>query len=154
MDEVFGEDNAGPTVDYKTTSGLSSDFLAGATDHLLWYFKNRQSAKYRRLFNKKHPGEEGATQFTFVQSPDAALVRPRMKDEHVLDNGWQLLAHADLTSTGFATTTNYLFKMQGREFRLPSASLRWKTTETGIRRLDQASRILLARARGAQTRKG
>jgi adenine-specific DNA-methyltransferase len=143
MDEVFGDENAGPTVDYKTTSGLSSDFLAGATDHLLWYFKDRPSAKYRRLFNKKNPGEEGATQFTFVQSPDAALVRPRMKDEQVLDDGWQLLAHADLTSTGFATTTNYVFRTQGKEFRLPSASLRWKTTETGIRRLDQASRTLI-----------
>jgi adenine-specific DNA-methyltransferase len=143
MDEIFGDENAGPTVDYKTTSGLSSDFLAGATDHLLWYFKNRSSAKYRRLFNKKNPGEEGATQFTFVQSPDAALVRPRMKDELELEDGWQLLAHADLTSTGFASTTNYVLTLQGKEFRLPAANLRWKTTEQGIRRLDQASRTLL-----------
>src|SRR5215472_13941673 len=44
LDEIFGDENAGPTVDYKTTSGLSSDFLAGATDHLLWYFKSRASA--------------------------------------------------------------------------------------------------------------
>jgi adenine-specific DNA-methyltransferase len=143
MDEVFGDENAGPTIDYKTTSGLSSDFLAGSTDHLLWYFKNRRSAKYRRLFNKKNPGEEGATQFTFVQSPDAALVRPRLKDELVIEDGWQLLAHADLTSTGFATTTDYVFRTQGREFILPSASLRWKTTESGVKRLYQASRILL-----------
>ena len=142
MDEIFGDENAGPTVDYKTTSGLSSDFLAGATDHLLWYFKNRSSAKYRRLFNKKNPGEEGATQFTFVQSPDAALVRPHIKDEE-LDDGWQLLAHADLTSTGFASTTNYVLTFEGKEFRLPAANLRWKTTEQGVRRLDQASRILL-----------
>jgi adenine-specific DNA-methyltransferase len=143
MDEVFGDENAGPTIDYKTTSGLSSDFLAGSTDHLLWYFKSRENAKYRRLFNKKNPGEEGATQFTYVQSPDAALVRPRMKEESVLKDGWQLLAHADLTSTGFATTTNYVLNIHGKVFKLPSASLRWKTTEVGMKRLDQASRILL-----------
>jgi adenine-specific DNA-methyltransferase len=143
MDEVFGTENAGPTINYKTTSGLSSDFLAGSTDHLIWYFKDREKAKFRRLFNRKSPGEEGATQFTFVQNPDASLVRPRMSDEQILEDGWQLMAHADLTSTGFATTTNYLLKIHGREFRLPSASLRWKTTEVGMKRLENASRILL-----------
>jgi adenine-specific DNA-methyltransferase len=143
MDEVFGDENAGPTIDYKTTSGLSSDFLAGATDHLLWYFKSRGSGKYRGLFNRKNPGEEGATQFTFVQSPDTTIVRSRSKDEETLEEGWRLLAHADLTSTGFATTTDYVLRVQGREFRLPSTSLRWKTTEIGARRLEQASRILL-----------
>jgi adenine-specific DNA-methyltransferase len=61
----------------------------------------------------------------------------------VLKDGWQLLAHADLTSTGFATTTNYVLNIHGKVFKLPSASLRWKTTEVGMKRLDQASRILL-----------
>lgn len=142
MAEVFGATNAGPTISYKTTSGLASDFLAGSTDHLVWFFKDREKAKYRRLFNLKNPGEEGATQFTFLQSPDAAVVRPKAKDEEVPD-GWQLMAHADLTSTGFATTTNYVLTVEGREFRLPAANLRWKTTETGTRRLQQASRLLL-----------
>ena len=143
MDEVFGACNAGPTINYKTTSGLSSDFLAGSTDHIIWYFKNRENAKFRRLFNIKNPGEEGATQFTFLQSPDGNLVRPRGVDEAQIAEGWRLFAHADLTSTGFATTTNYEFSTEGRTFKLPSASLRWKTTESGMRRLIWASRLLL-----------
>jgi adenine-specific DNA-methyltransferase len=143
LDEVFGVENAGPTINYKTTSGLSSDFLAGSTDHIVWFFKSRDKAKFRRLFNTKTPGEEGATQFTFLQSPDAAFVRPRKADEHDIPENWRLMAHADLTSTGFATTTNYDFTSQGETFRLPSASLRWKTTETGMKRLEQASRLLL-----------
>ena len=59
MDEIFGEDNAGPTIDFKTTPGLASDFLSGATDHLIWYFKRRESAKFRQLYNLKNVGEEG-----------------------------------------------------------------------------------------------
>jgi adenine-specific DNA-methyltransferase len=143
MDEVFGAHNASATINYKTTSGLSSDFLAGSTDHLIWYFKDRDQAKFRRLFNWKNPGEEGATQFTFVQSPDAVIVRSRRKDEQVLSDGWQLLAHADLTSTGFATTTDYVLRVEGKDFRLPSASLRWKTPAVGMKRLESAARILL-----------
>ena len=143
MDEVFGPENAGPTINYKTTSGLSADFLAGSTDHIVWYFRDRSHAKFRRLFNLKAPGEEGATQFTFVQSPDAAFVRPRRSDEAVLAPGWKLMAHADLTSTGFATTTDYSFFSDSREFRLPSPTLRWKTTRQGMERLKQASRLWL-----------
>lgn len=142
LDEVFGAENSGPTINYKTTSGLSSDFLAGSTDHILWYFRNRQTAKFRRLFNIKNPGEEGATQFTFVQSPDAGFVKSRKSDEEI-EAGWKLMAHADLTSTGFATTTNYVLRTQGQEFTLPSATLRWKTTEIGVGRLEKASRLLL-----------
>jgi adenine-specific DNA-methyltransferase len=83
--------------------------LAGATDHLLWYFKTRSHAKFRRVFNRKNPGEEGATQFTLVQSPDASIVRrfAEAQDENLLAAGWRRLAHDNLTSTGFASTTNY-----------------------------------------------
>lgn len=142
LDEVFGADNAGPTINYKTTSGLASDFLAGSTDHIIWYFKSREHAKFRRLFNLKVPGEEGATQFTFLQSPDAVEVIPFGDRDDLLAAGWQRLAHADLTSTGFATTTNFTLQYRGREFKLPAANLRWKTTNEGIGRLDRAQRLL------------
>jgi adenine-specific DNA-methyltransferase len=145
MDEVFGADNAGPTIDYKTTTGLASDFLAGSTDHLLWYFKSRQHAKFRRLFNKKTPGEEGATQFTLIQSPDASVVQ-RFDDERnspLLAKGWNRLAHDNLTSTGFATTTDYDLVFEGRKFKLPAANIRWKTPPAGMERLKNASRVML-----------
>lgn len=143
MDEVFGRSNASSIVSFKTTSGLSSDFLAGSTDHLVWYFKNRAMAKFRRLFNWKNPGEEGATQFRLVQSGDAAIVRARASADDTLPDGWELLAHDNLTSTGFASTTDYVLKFQGMEFRLPAASLRWKTPPNGMKRLELASRLLL-----------
>jgi len=145
VDEVFGTDNAGPAIDYKTTAGLASDFLAGSTDHLVWYFKSRPHAKFRRLFNQKTAGEEGATQFTLIQSPDAATVRPHdeERDAELLSSGWSVLAHDNLTSTGFATTTNYPLELEGKTFALPASSIRWKTPPEGMSRLQKASRLLL-----------
>ena len=145
LDEVFGEDNAGPTIDFKTTAGLASDFLAGSTDHLLWYFKSRPSAKYHALFNKKTAGEEGATQFTLIQSSDASVVRrfEDGRDEELLERGWSRLAHDNLTSTGFATTTNYAMEFEGRQFRLPAANIRWKSPPDGMARLQKAKRVML-----------
>ncbi|MFC0242633.1 site-specific DNA-methyltransferase [Rhodopseudomonas telluris] len=142
MDEVFGEENAGPVINYKTTSGLASEFLAGSTDHIVWYFRDRSRAKFRRLFNQKNPGEEGATQFTFMQSPDGAIVNAAVAAEK-MEPGWELMAHADLTSTGSATTTNYDAHVEGRTFRLRSGNLRWKTTEVGLGRLAKSSRTLI-----------
>jgi adenine-specific DNA-methyltransferase len=145
LDEVFGADNAGPVVDFKTTAGLASDFLAGSTDHLVWFFRSRPHAKFRRLFNKKVPGEEGATQFGLVQSPDGSVVR-RFDDEMdaaLLGDGWQRLAHDNITSTGFATTTNYVLEFNGRSFKLPAANIRWKTTPEGMKRVQRASRVML-----------
>jgi adenine-specific DNA-methyltransferase len=145
MDEVFGNDNAGPTIDFKTTAGLASDFLAGATDHLLWYFRNRKSAKFRPIFNTKNVGEEGATQFSLIQSEDATIVRRynAKEDKELLNNGWKLLAHDNLTSTGFATTTNYEMTYQGKQFSLPAANVRWKTPPYGMVRLQKANRIMV-----------
>ncbi len=145
MDEVFGIDNCGPTIDFKTTTGLASDFLAGSTDHLLWYFKRREKAKFRRIFNKKAPGEEGATQFTLVQSPAASQIQrfDEARDKDLLSKGWRRLAHDNLTSTGFATTTDYDLNFQGKIFRLPAANIRWKTPPQGMARLQKANRIML-----------
>ena len=145
VDEVFGSDNAAPAIDFKTTAGLASDFLAGATDHLIWYFKSRAHAKFRRLFNKKTPGEEGATQFTLLQSPDASVVRryDEEKDQGLLPQGWHRLAHDNLTSTGFATTTDYHLNFEGKLFKLSAANIRWKTPPDGMLRLQKACRVML-----------
>ncbi len=145
MDEVFGSENFVSGINYKTTSGLSSDFLAGSTDHILWYARDREQAKFRRLFNKKKVGEEGATQFGLIQSPDASEVMRLDKDgsTELLDAGWQILAHDNFTSTGFATTTNYELSFHGQEFNLPAGNIRWKTTPQGAARLIKASRLLL-----------
>ncbi|NJA06956.1 site-specific DNA-methyltransferase [Methylococcaceae bacterium WWC4] len=145
LDEVFGSDNAGPTIAFKTTAGLASDFLAGSTDHLIWYFKSKPQAKFRRIFNKKIPGEEGATQFNLIQSPDISVIRrfDESSDSKLLNEGWSRLAHDNITSTGFATTTNYNLDFQGKSFKLPSANIRWKTPPEGMSRLKKASRVML-----------
>ena len=53
LDEVLGVENRGPTISFKTTAGLASDFLAGATDHIIWYFKNRSLAKISDAYSIK-----------------------------------------------------------------------------------------------------
>ncbi len=146
MDEVFGQDNAGPTIDFRTTTGLASDYLAGSTDHLLWYFRDRDKSKFRRLFNRKAVGGEGGSQFSLAQSPDGQS-DVKIKDEESMEvlqkDGWKLFAHDNLTSTGFASTTNYTLEYMGRSFQPPAANVRWKTPPDGMRRLCCANRVMV-----------
>lgn len=147
MDEVFGTENFAGLIAYKTTSGLRADFLATSKDWLCWYGKDRQSAKFRRLFVEKVRGEEGATQFEFLESPDGKKVvqvkEVRSGLDALLAEGWRLFAHDNLTSTGFASTTNYDLAYQGKTFKLPAANVRWKTTPEGMQRLVDASRLMV-----------
>ena len=72
--EVFGEENAGPIIDFKTTTGLVSGFLTSSTDHLVWFFKDKSKAKFRRLFSEKVLGDTGATQYGLMQDASGSTV--------------------------------------------------------------------------------
>jgi adenine-specific DNA-methyltransferase len=146
MDEIFNPENFIATIAYKTSSGLKSDFLAGSKDYVIWYTKNREEAKkkFRRVFLEKIPGEEGATQFGFIQTPNGEI---RSFDDHKFEletcPDAELLAHDNLTSTGSATTTNYLATYAGKTFKLPSGNVRWKTPPDGMSRLIGAERTMI-----------
>ena len=70
MDEVFGAENCLNVIFFQKTTGDTGLFLNHIGDYILWYGKNRASAKYRQLYHQKQIGEEGASQYTFVQEQD------------------------------------------------------------------------------------
>ena len=47
LDEVFGEENFVSQINFTTTSGFNSAYLASTGDILLWYAKHRDRLKYR-----------------------------------------------------------------------------------------------------------
>jgi adenine-specific DNA-methyltransferase len=146
LDEVFGSENFCGLIAYKTTAGLRSDFLASSKDWICWYGKERSSTKFRRLFSTKVRGEEGATQFNLIESPDGQEILPLSeigaRATALLEAGWRVLAHDNLTSTGFATTTAYDAEFEGRTYRLPQGNIRWKTTQEGLAKLRIAGRVM------------
>lgn len=50
MDEVFGEDNFISSINYVTTSGRQDRFIDNISNHLLWFSKKSECAKYRQLY--------------------------------------------------------------------------------------------------------
>jgi adenine-specific DNA-methyltransferase len=66
MDEVFGADNFCKLIPFRKTGGLKSKLLDSILDYIIWYAKDISLVKYRQLYKKKVPGEQGATQYKYV----------------------------------------------------------------------------------------
>lgn len=128
MDEIFGPGNFISLITFSTTGGATSDFLAGTADYVIWFAKDRESAKFRRLFSAKEVGGSGAGKYT-SKDGDGRLYR--------LDN---LTSQSVGRAKGEGAASWFAVTIDGREFR-PTMQARWKTNEPGMTRLVAAGRV-------------
>jgi len=71
LDEVFGEANFVSLLVFKKTGGQSASAIANVNDFIVWYAKDRSRVKARPLYSKKVPGEEGATNYEWIEEASA-----------------------------------------------------------------------------------
>jgi len=139
MDEVFGDSNLIAEVAFTKTSGLGSRFLASRYDFLLWYAKEKSSAKFRQPFVAKDPAEGTADSYTWIRNAAGHYRGMTREEQHTwsVPAGYEVYKPADFTSQG-----NPLLEFEhcGRRY-----SLRSKTTLSGMTRLGAAGRIHVAR---------
>ena len=133
MDEVFGEENFVSQISFSKTTGFSGIHLSNVADYLLWFAKDLDRIKYRDLTRVKQPGEVGATAYRAVSDLPGEF-------GHIPPT--RLATSADLTSQGASANSDQLFRFRGVE-KTPPAGLHWKTTVTGLQRLDKSGRIFL-----------
>ena len=135
MDEVFGVQNFVVTIKFSKTSGLGGQFLDETFDHIIWYAKDKERTKFRRLFLERIMGETGATQYRFIMQPNGSYTES-------LDNGeGSHFAHGDLTSQTGNETTIFPFDLNGQLVPAPKKG-GWKSNPDGIERLKNANRII------------
>ena len=144
MDEVFGEKNFCSVIAFNKTSGFSPKLLSNVADYLIWYAKDIESVRYRQMFLQKELGEEGATQYNYVESVDGSTFRPMTAEEQadpsVIGDRFRILTHGDMSAQGTSGNTEP-FSFNGKPFRVP-ANCHWKTTPDGMRRLAENNRLL------------
>jgi adenine-specific DNA-methyltransferase len=137
MDEVFGENNFISSIAFSKTSSLGSEHLDSTVDHILWYSKSKESVKFRRLYWPKNLGGAGATQYTFAMTAPGTYETLREGEE---PRG-KVFAHGDIRSqTGGESTT---FPIDALGLSIPGPGKGgWKTSETGVKRLLSAGRLI------------
>ena len=135
LDEVFDARNFVVTIKFSKTSGLGGQFLDETFDHLVWFAKDIEKAKFRRLFVERVKGEPGATQYRFSMRPDGSF------SESDDDAEGRAFAHGDLTSQTGNKTTIFSFSLGDRLIPAPKKG-GWKSNPDGIERLKKANRII------------
>jgi adenine-specific DNA-methyltransferase len=143
LDEVFGANNFCLQIAYKKTTGAGSpsgttDLPPAVFDHLLWYARDRERVKYRRLFRAKDFGEEGATQYRWVEDDSGARRQLNSGEQPPL--GARLFAHGDMTSQSSAESTLFPVRLENAEFRPGTGG--WKTNAEGMAKLMAARRLM------------
>jgi adenine-specific DNA-methyltransferase len=149
LDEVFGADNGVSLITVVKTTGAGSpaigtNVLAAVNDYILWYARDIRQIKYRQLYEERVFGGEGATQYNLIESPDGLAVRAMTAEEKaapdVVNAGWHIIAHDNLTSQTGAETTRVGIEWQARVYTPSKGG--WKTNAGGAARLVKATRVM------------
>ncbi|MEW8560568.1 MAG: site-specific DNA-methyltransferase [Candidatus Thiodiazotropha sp.] len=144
LDEVFGEENFCAVINFKKTGGQSASIIASVFDVILWYAKDKNQVKYRPLYFSKRPGEEGATNYDWIE--EEGFLRRKLSKKELEGlrirgaSGHVMLQPYPMFSDG-KSETDKPYKWRGSVYK-PSAASHWKTTGIGITRLDKADRLL------------
>ena len=142
MDEVFGEENFVAQIFFKTTSSLGGSFIGGSGDHLLWYSKDRSSAKYRPLFRRSGLEQDAGKRFTRVQTDDYTrrpMLPPERQRDRVALARVRVYRHDNLKSQSGGETTGFEYIHEGIRFKRGRGF--WKTNLVGMDRLAKAWRL-------------
>ena len=140
MDEVFGEDNNIALISFNKTSSASAELLAGVSDYLLWYARDRGQVKYRQPYQSKKVGGQGGGQYRSVEQNDGQ--RRKLSDSEILKPSsikGRAFRYDNMTSQ--RPPGDFPIDFRGQSVR-PSKGY-WKTGEIGAARLQRASRLEL-----------
>ena len=142
MDEVFGIENYVNTIMYEKTSSSSTGYLPTICDFVIWYAKNKSALKFRSVYRAKKLGEEGTTQYTWMDVGDGRDKRlPEDEIRRVESLSLQRVFACDnLTSQRPAGDGDVKeFEYNGRPFKPGKGT--FKTDLMGLSRLSKSYRL-------------
>ena len=144
MDEVCGEDNFIAQINFTTTSGFNSDYLASTGDSILWYSRKRDVLKFRRPYEEieKSPTAGNYMWLRTEHGGLRGLTKSERDGSQATPGGGHVYSPTSLVSQG-ATSTPTEFQFRGKTYKPPS-NQHWKTNLKGMAKLGRAGRIHVA----------
>jgi adenine-specific DNA-methyltransferase len=138
MEEILGEENFIGEIAFVTTGGVKQNFLASRTDALLWFGRNREQTKFRRLFSWKNFEDGSAKTYTWIETESGVRrgLSAEEKTKLSFPTGARLYRPGNITTQG---NPSFDFVYQGKKYSRP-----WKTTPIGMERVGKASRLHVA----------
>ena len=145
MDEVFGAECFISQISFQTTSYFPTKTLATLGDYLLWYARDPERLKVRKLFDHQPP-RIGQGDASWVLLPDGTyrgVTAAEKRGETPVPADVRFYKPADLRSPG-ASKEPQPFEFEDKVYR-PGANARWSANyPVGLDRLAAAGRIHVA----------
>lgn len=138
LDEILGPNNFMSLISFRTKIPLNAAFLPNIADYLIWYTKDRQKIKFRRLFTPRQAGPD--TQFSEAMLPDGTIVDPMILDNEEAKTKARYFTLIDLMASGYTESCHFEFTLHGRK-ATPNPATSWKTSPQGMERLILANRV-------------
>ena len=145
MDEVFGPECFVSQISFQTTSGFQTKTLATLGDFLLWYAKDPERLKVRKLFEEQPlvPGEGNARWVLLPDGSYRGVTAAEKRREAPLPDGARLYKPDNLKGQG-ASRSPQPFEFDGKMYQ-PGANSHWKPSYPhGLQCLADAGRIHVA----------
>lgn len=138
MDEIFGEENFISQITFKKTVYQETNYLAGISDLIIWYGKDKNKTKVRKLYHFRER-DEILRSFDLAELPNGQITRTN--NVKGTDGKYKLLRASDLTSKGENKEGSKPYLYNNCEYS-PKSGNHWKTHKEGLDRLCAADRLI------------
>jgi adenine-specific DNA-methyltransferase len=141
LDEVFGVQNFAGLITVRKTLPLGSNGLAGVSDYIVWYAKDKTKVKYNQLYVPK--GSVAGSPYNKVMMPDGtirAASNSETENPNTLPKGAKIFRYDKLTSSGYTDSCFYEFELNGETIKPEKKS--WATNSTGMQNLIKEGRVV------------
>lgn len=141
MDEVFGEENFVSFITVRKTLPLGSSGLAGISDYLIWYAKDKEIHKYNQLYVRKDIENSPYTSLMFPDGTHRKMTADEKANLHLIPKEAKIFRVNHLLSAGYTSTCFYEFELEGKKIKPRRYS--WKTNKIGMQNLIEKNRVIL-----------
>ena len=140
LDEVFGSENFFALITFKKTSPLGSVGLAGVSDYIVWYAKDKEHIKYRQLYEDKGLGSGSMYKSVELSNGERRqMTKEEQLHPELLPKGARVFRLGTLFSAGYTPSCMYNVDFEGVTYKSEKKS--WITNETGMQQLIAKRRV-------------
>ena len=149
LDEVFGSENFVSQIVYTKTAGFSTNTISNVADYIIWYAKNIDNVKARKLFIDKEYDIDGVLYSRIELADGRRMSISEWEKETGLKFSYanrptesRLFRGTATTSQGLASTPQP-FEFEGKTF-YPPKNNHWKANyPNGMQRLSDINRLYM-----------
>ncbi len=143
LDEVFGSKNRVAVLAFKKTGFASDDVVSTTHDFLLWYCRDHEQLKVRKVYGSRELTPEELFFYDQIELADGtrrALTKDEKKIGPAIRSVGRPFARNPMVSPGWQDSLGFGIEFEGKTF-LPPDNRHWSTSKEGIERLRQANRL-------------